>query len=100
MDSLMNLIKPEIVAEPIANRVLVSIETGAEKEGFGIAAVLREVGLRIELALDGQRTAECGWHLEVRAESPVFILTELVSGKKLEVQTTDEVIALLLSKGS
>ena len=99
MDSLMNLIKPEIVAEPIAHRVLVSIETGAEKEGFGIAAVLREAGLRVELALDGQRTAECGWHLEVRADSPVFTLTNQMNNQKSSVDSAVAVLALLGCEG-
>lgn len=95
MDNLMQVIKAEDIEEPMAKRALLSIDPEAVKEGFEIAAMLREAGMTIELALAGQQTAGCGWLIEVRTESPVFIVTNRVNGRKSKIDSTDDVLALL-----
>jgi histidyl-tRNA synthetase len=95
MDSLMELIEPEDLAEQTKSRVLVRIETGVEKGGFGIAARLREVGFIVELALKEQPTAECNWHLEVNSKSPIFTLTNQENNKKFSIDSAAGVLAIM-----
>ncbi|MCJ7769649.1 MAG: hypothetical protein MUO92_04140, partial [Dehalococcoidales bacterium] len=64
-------------------------------EGFEIAAILREAGMTIELAPAGQQTPECGWLIEVRVESPVFIVANRINGSKSVVDSASDVLALL-----
>ena len=82
MDNIMQAIKTEDIKESITKRVLLSIAPEAVKEGFKMAAMLREAGMIVELALGGQQTAECGWLLEVKTESPVFTVTNQLNGRK------------------
>lgn len=95
MDNLMQVVKAEDIEEPMAKRALLSIAPEAVKEGFEMAAVLREAGMTVELALAEQQAAECGWLIEVRTESPVFIVTNRVNGRKSKIDSTDDVLALL-----
>jgi len=95
MDNLMQVIKAEDIEEPVANKVLLSITPEAIKEGFEMAAMLREAGMTIEMALAGQQTAECGWLIEVRAESPVFIVANRINGRESTVDSASDVLALL-----
>ena len=44
LDRLMNLVKPETLAKPLAQRILVRAEPQAVKEGFSAAGRLREAG--------------------------------------------------------
>jgi len=95
----MDLIKPEALAEPVPKRILVSMAPGVMKQGYSIARLLREAGFIAEFALDGQETATCDWLLEVRSKSPVFALTDQVSGRKSLVNSTAGVLALLGCEG-
>jgi hypothetical protein len=74
---------------------LLRIAAEAVKEGFKTATMLREAGMTVELALEGQQTAECGWLLEVKAESPVFVVTDKANGSKSAVDSVKEVLDLL-----
>jgi histidyl-tRNA synthetase len=95
MDSLMELIEQDNLAEQTKGRVLVRIETGAEKEGFDIAALLREAGFIVELALNGQPMAKCDWYLEVNNESPIFTLTNQADNKKSSTDSAAGVLAIM-----
>jgi len=98
LDRLMNLIKPETLAEPLTQQILVRAEPGESdvmKESFGIASRLREAGYMAELYLGGQELAESRWRLDVRGKAPRFVLSDQVKRRKFEVQTADEVLALL-----
>jgi len=95
MDSLMRVMKAEDTAKPVSTKVLLSITPETEKDGFKLAAILREAGATVELAFAGQQAAECGWLVETRAESPVFIVTNRVNGDESEVDSTEAVLALL-----
>ncbi len=95
MDSLMRVMKAEDTAKPVSTKVLLSITPETEKDGFKLAAILREAGATVELAFAGQQAAECGWLVETRAESPVFIVTNRVNGDESAVDSTEAVLALL-----
>ena len=95
LDRLMDLVKPETLAEPAAQRILVRVEPEAVKEGFSIAGCLREAGYVAELHLGGQEPANLRWTLDVQSKAPLFVLTDQVKRKKFEAQTADEVLKLL-----
>jgi len=44
LDRLMNLVKPETLAKPLAQRILIRVEPEAMKDGFIIASCLRDAG--------------------------------------------------------
>jgi len=95
MNNIMQIIKAEDIEEPITKRVLLNITPEVAKEGFEIAEMLRETGLTVELALEGQRAVECGWLIEIRTESPLFIVTNQINDRKSAIDNTDDVLALL-----
>jgi histidyl-tRNA synthetase len=95
LDRLMNLIKPETMAEPLAQRILIMAEPEVVKEGFNTANCLREAGYVTELNLGVQELADFRWVLEVKSKVPQFVLTDQVKHQKFEVQTSKKVLALL-----
>jgi len=100
LDRLMNMVRPGTSAEPLAQRILIRVESGVVKEGSQVARSLREAGCVVELDLGGRELADFRWTLDVQRTAPVFVLTDLVEHKKFEVQTTNEVLALLAEKGN
>ncbi len=95
LDRLMNLVKPETLARPLAQRILIKVEPEAMKEGFSMASCLREAGYVAELYLGGQEPANLRWTLDVQNKAPLFVLTDQVKRRKFEAQTADEVLKLL-----
>ncbi len=95
LDRLMDMVKPEILAEPSGQRVLIRAEPEAVKEGFNIASHLREAGYVAELALGGREVNDLRWTIDVQNQAPLFILTDQVKNRKFEAQTADEVLKLL-----
>jgi len=95
LDRLMNLVKPETLAKPLAQRILVRVEPEAMREGFSIASRLREVGYVAELHLGAREPAKLRWTLDVQNKAPLFVLTDRVKRRKFEAQTTAEVLTLL-----
>jgi len=95
LDRLMNLVKPETLAKPSGQRILIRAEPGAVKQGFSTASRLREAGYMAELYLGGQKQADFDWTLEVQSKAPFFILTDQVKQKRFEAKTADEVLASL-----
>jgi len=95
LDRLMNLVKPETLAKPLAQRILIKVETEAVKEGFSMASYLREAGYVAELHLGGQEPANLRWTLDVQNKPPLFVLTDQVKRRRFEVQTVEEVLKLL-----
>ncbi len=102
LDRLMNLIKPETLAKPAAQRILIKTESrgGALKEAFSLASCLHEAGYAAEVHLGGQEPANVRWTLDVQDKAPLFVLTDQTSQKRFEVQTADEVLALLGEEGA
>ena len=99
LDRLMNLIKPETLAKPLTQGILIRAEPKAMKAGFSIAGYLHQAGYVAELHLGGQESANLRWALDVRGKAPLFILTDVVEHKRFEAQTATEVLALLGSRG-
>jgi len=101
LDRLMNQLPPEVLSQPLAQRVLVTFtadESRALKPGFGIVSELREAGYIAELDLGTRESADFGWALEVGPDR--FVLTDRLGQKRHEVQSTTEVLALLEGKGA
>jgi len=99
LDRLMNLVKPEALAKPSGQRILIRAEPEAVKEGFSTADCLREAGYRAEFYLGAQKQADFDWTLNVQSKAPRFILTDQVNHRRFEAQTTAEVLATLQEKG-
>jgi len=95
LDRLMNLIKPEALAKPLAQKVLIRSKPEAVKESFTIAGYLHEAGYMAQLHLGAQELANFRWILDVRSKAPLFVLTDRVKNRKFEAQTAGEVLALL-----
>jgi len=100
LDRLMNLVKPETLAGPLTQRILVRAESGMVKEGFGVANCLRDAGYVAELQLISQKLVDIRWTLDVQSKAPLFILTDQIKRKTFKVQTTAEVLRLLGEKGA
>jgi len=95
LDSLMNLVKSEVLTKPLAQRIMIIAEPQAMKEGFSIANYLREAGYLAELNLVGQVPADLRWTLDVRRKALSFVLTDRINHRKFELKTADEVSARL-----
>jgi len=92
LDRLINLVKPEILAKPLAQRILVKGERkDVLKEVFSVASRLREAGYVAELDLGGQEPADLRWTLDVH-KGPLFVLSDKVKSSKVEAQTIEEVL--------
>jgi len=98
LDRLMQLVKPEILAKPLAPKILITVDVSEPevlKQGFKVASRLREAGYVAELNLGSQQLANFRWTLEVRSKPSLFILTDKVKQKKFEVKSTNEVLELI-----
>lgn len=101
LDQLMNRVKPEALARPLAQRVLITAgvsEPEALKQGFSIASDLRKAGYIAELDLGSQQPADFGWTLEVKPT--LFTLTDQLKQKKYEVKNATEILVLLGGEGA
>lgn len=98
LDSLMDLVKPELLAKPLKGRVLVRAKPSqpeAVKEGFNIAGHLHKAGYVAEVHPGGREAANWRWTLDVQSKAPLFVLTDQVNHKRFETQTASEVMDLL-----
>jgi histidyl-tRNA synthetase len=98
VDRLLGLLKPEILDEYAPERLLV--RTGdntpeTAKEGFRMAARLRDAGYIVEMDLGGQSSVDLRWTLEVHSGTPQFVVTDAVSKKEYKTQTAEEVLGVL-----
>ncbi len=95
LDRLMELVKPEALAEPQGQKVLIRAQAEAVKDGFSTAERLREAGYIVEFYLGAQAEADFNWTLDIQGKTPKFILTEQAKGKKFEAPTISQVLKLL-----
>lgn len=95
LDRLMSLVKPETLAKPLAQRILIRVEPEAMREGFSIASYLREAGYVAELYLGGQEPVNLRWTLDVQNKAPLLVLTDQVKRRRFEAQTVTEALTLL-----
>ena len=100
VDPIMKLVKPEILAKPQAQSILIRTEPEIMKEGFSTASYLRDAGYIVELHPGGQGLTDLKWTLDIQKKAPLFILTNLVKHRRFEAQTASEILALLTSKES
>jgi len=68
------------------------------KTCFAVAESLRDAGYVVELHHGGQRLTDLKWTLDIQKKAPLFILSDRVKNRRFEVQTVNEVLALLASK--
>ncbi len=102
LDRLMNLVKPEVIAGSVPQRIMVrvrSADAATMKAAFHIASSLRGAGYVAELDLDGKEPAGLRWLIEVRSQAPLFTLWDKVESRWVEASTADEVLKLLEGKG-
>jgi len=96
LDRLMNLVKPEMLAKPLGQAILVRAERAELwKEAFHAAQRLREAGHVAELDLGGQAPASLRWTLDVQGKEPSYLLRDGVKSSQAEASTIEEVITLL-----
>ena len=95
LDRMMKLVKSGIAAGPGAPRILITAEPEAIEKGFNTADCLRGAGYVVELNLGTQELTDFRWVIEVGNKLPRFVLTDRVKNQKFEMQTADEVLALL-----
>jgi histidyl-tRNA synthetase len=95
MDLLMQLVQAEAAKPAPAPVIEVKMEEGAYPIGFGVADLLREVGLVVKLHLGGKGPAGVDWKLDIHCWPPNFTLTDVVKGKKYELNTSEEVLEKL-----
>ncbi len=101
LDRLMNLIKPETLAKPPAQRILIKAEpkvANVLKEAFSLASCLHEAGYSAEVHLGGQEPANLGWTVDVQDKAPLFVLTDCLNHTRFETQNTEDVLKLLGGK--
>jgi histidyl-tRNA synthetase len=99
IDRLIDLVATESLSKPVGQSVLIRPQ-GDEgmKEAFSTAGRLREAGYTAELGLGKEEPAEARWLLDVRDRPPKYILRDAASGRSFEVQTPDEVLAVIEGK--
>jgi histidyl-tRNA synthetase len=96
LDRLMNLVKPEMLARPPGQAILVRAEgAGLWKEAFDAASRLREAGHIAELDLVGQEPADLRWTLDVRSEPPLYLLQDKVESSQVEARAINQVLQAL-----
>jgi len=97
-DRLMNLIKPETLAKPLMQGILIKAEperADVLKGAFSLAGCLHEAGYAAEVHLGGHEPGNLRWKLAVQDKTPLFVLTDLIKNRRFEAQTADEVLVLL-----
>lgn len=103
VERLMDLITPEALDGHLLEKVLIRNADGAPdvvRQTFRVAERLRDAGYAAELDLGGQTAADLRWAVDVRRQSPQFIVTDLTSQTRSEANSPDEVAALLGGEGA
>ncbi len=98
LDRLMGLVKPEAVSRPFAQSAVVSIGSlGVEtaKLAFGLVERLHENGRAARVRLGDQTPPDAKWDIRVQDKSPRFIVTNLTTRRKSEMETEAEVLEFL-----
>jgi histidyl-tRNA synthetase len=102
LDYLMNLVKPEVIAGQMPQRIMVRVQPGdtdAMKEAFKVAGSLREAGYTAEFDLDGKKPDGLRWVIDISSRAPLFTVNDLVKDRKVEVRAVTEALKLLEGEG-
>jgi histidyl-tRNA synthetase len=98
LDRLMDLIDLSELAEPPAEKVIVTA-TGSDatliKESFAIANTLRNQGYVVELFPDKQEKGDYEWEIAMQDKAPRFVLSHRTGQNRYEVNTTTELISIM-----
>lgn len=92
LDLLIRLIKTETPYSSGIPKILLKIDTDAQKTGFGMADQLRKAGYIVKIHLGGQGPEDVSWNVEVHTRQPGLVLTEISSGRKYECRNPEEVL--------
>ena len=95
LERLIALIKPEALAKPQSPRVLIRADLEKAREGFDIARRLHKAGYRAECYLGAQKDADFDWTVDIKSQSPRFILTDQAKKQRVAAESVDELLALL-----
>jgi len=97
LDRLMGLVKPGETAGLQAQKILIKAEPGKIllKEAFDLAGYLHKAGFSAEVQLGAQESPDLKWLLDVREKTPRFTLSDQASQRRHEIQSKEEVLALL-----
>ncbi|MCD6453230.1 MAG: ATP phosphoribosyltransferase regulatory subunit, partial [Dehalococcoidales bacterium] len=94
-DQLMGLITPAGLAKSRVPGILIRAEPEVVKLGFEVANCLHDAGYTAELELGAGPSTNLRWRLDVGRNPPRLVLTDGVSHKRFEFNTTGEMLALL-----
>ncbi len=94
VDALMDLVKPDVGGKETA-RVLIKAAPEALTFGFGVLNLLQEAGYVAEIHFGGEEPSRPHWTLEVKNESPRFILDDSRQQNRFELETVDEILDAL-----
>ncbi len=103
LDHLMNLVKPDTLAKPVGQGILIRARPNQPetlKESFGMANRLHEAGYTAEVRLGGQEPANLRWTIDIQSKAPQFTLTDQIKHRKFGAQTADEILRLLGEEGA
>ena len=95
LDRLMTLINTETLATPQPPRILIKADIAKVRDGFEIAGRLHKAGYRAECYLGVQKDADFDWTVDIKSQSPKFLLTDRTRRQKVAAETVDELLALL-----
>ncbi len=95
MDDLSKIIKAKDLEKINTNRIMLDVSPKVAKEGFKMAASLREAGFIVELASKEQQKNDYDWIIELKSESPTFVITNRKNSGKLELDSVIAVMRLL-----
>jgi histidyl-tRNA synthetase len=97
LDSLMKLVKPELIGPPESPHVLVKPgpgEKGVVKAVFQLAERLRQAGYVVEIDLGGPAPEEFRWVVEVK-DKTTFKVRDIVRSAQVDMLSIDDVIKSL-----
>jgi len=95
IDKLATKINIDSLYIPVAQRVSLSIEAGAMKEGVEVAGLLRKAGWIVSLALQGKPAVNCGWQVEVRQSVPQLTVLNCGSGESRVCENPIEILTIV-----
>lgn len=95
LDRLMDLIQTDLLAPRSRPKIKIQMEPGATILGFATADLLRDAGYVVKMHLGGKGPTETIWELNVRNQSPRFVLTDLTGKAKFEIEEAEELLQKL-----
>ena len=95
LDRLMNQLKSKMHTKATIQKVLIRSNQSEIKDCFNVVKCLHESGYTAEPYLNGHKSSEFRWVLNIQSKSPRFVLSDQSRKKEFEAQTVDAILALL-----